>query len=650
MTIAPEFTEGVRKLNPRAVSYALAAAGLAVFLLTGGAPALPGNPIYHTSIETVAAMLAVFIGVLALLRYYTRPNVLFLFVGVAFLGAAVLDAILALATTGRHLNAASAGPGAAWPAGAAAPELFLSAVMVLCLLAWRKDGRLITGVRDSGYVICSTVTALLFSGLLLGILMSVHLGYFHNKSVYLAAETAAALFFLAAFAGFLRKSKWRTLYFDYWLTMSLIAGAASQAAFIFFSREPMAFDLAHILKTGGYVCVLTGLLASNLVIFRREARITQSLTESEQRVRAIVDNIFDAVITINSKGIIQSANPAAESIFGYTASYLIGRNVNILMPENEKAHHDSYIRAFQNTGDAKIIGNGRRVNGRRADGSVFPMNLEVAELPLQREVLFLGVARDISKHMQAERAKSEFIAAVSHELRTPLTSIKGSLSLIQSGNAGPVSDSVDKLTGIADRNCDRLIQLINDILDIARIDAGSLEITYSETDLSALLRQSLEDYRHCAIENDVQFEIIEMPPTAFVLGDRKKLMQVMYHLLSNAAKFSPAGSSVDISLTERDGGYRISVRDYGPGIDPDFLPKIFNNFSQANSSDTRQSGGSGLGLSIAKAIVAKHDGTLGVETTSGQGTTFHIDFPAIAGDELAGENTPEIEQHRQIAM
>ncbi|MEE8352025.1 MAG: CHASE domain-containing protein, partial [Rhodospirillales bacterium] len=212
---------------------------------------------------------------------------------------------------------------------------------------------------------------------------------------------------------------------------------------------PLIFGIgsfAILFLIGSYIqtIIQRGEYAEGLVIDR-----TQSLKASEARVQAIVENIFDGIITINDLGIIKSINSAVESIFGYTKEQLIGQNVKILTPEPHQTKHDTYLQDYLATGHAKIIGIGREVEGLRANGSKFPMELEVAELWLGDKRLFLGVVRDITERKEVEMAKTEFVSTVSHELRTPLTSIKGSLGLIRSGTTGELPEKMQSMLDIA---------------------------------------------------------------------------------------------------------------------------------------------------------------------------------------------------------
>jgi PAS domain S-box-containing protein len=358
---------------------------------------------------------------------------------------------------------------------------------------------------------------------------------------------------------------------------------------------------------------------------RVRATTLDALRESEGRVRAILDNVLEGIITIDEQGIVESFNAAAEDIFGYAAEEVVGHSVNMLIPEPHASAHDQYLKNYLTTGIAKVIGVAREVTGRRKNGSVFPMELAVSEIPLANTRIFTGIARDITERKKLERMKNEFISTVSHELRTPLTSIRGSLGLIAGGAVGAVPEQARALIDIACNNSDRLVRLINDILDVEKIESGKMSFRIETVDIMALVDQAIEATRAFGQQYGVRYAVIERLPGVSVDADADRLTQVVTNLLSNAAKFSPANGQVDIALRLINDHVRISVTDRGAGIPEAFQTQIFQKFAQADASDTRQKSGTGLGLSISRAIVERHGGRIGF-TTGAEGTTFYFDL------------------------
>ena len=375
-------------------------------------------------------------------------------------------------------------------------------------------------------------------------------------------------------------------------------------------------------------------------------RAEDALRDSEVRMRALVDNIADGIITVDEHGIIETINPAVERIFGYSRNELVGDNINFLVPSPHREAHDGYIRKYLETGEGEIIGTGREVKGRRKDGSTFPVDLAVNEMFLDNKRMFTGIVRDITERKQVERLKSEFVSSVSHELRTPLTSIRGALGLIVGGATGELAEKTQSLVDIAYNNSQRLINIVNDILDLEKIGSGRMEFRFGAHDMALLVDNALQANKGFADEHGVKFELVECSVSSQVRADDDRIAQVMANLLSNAAKFSPKGAIVEIAIKEDDGRVRISVGDHGPGIPEEFHSRVFERFSQADSSDTRKAGGTGLGLSIVKAIVERHGGHVGFVSDPGNGTTFFFELPVLARLEDAERDgmpeTPEM--------
>lgn len=413
---------------------------------------------------------------------------------------------------------------------------------------------------------------------------------------------------------------------------SIVARPASDQA----TLSPQAVLAAFLTLT--ITMMLTGYLISTVRRAQRIENLVEQRTgelkkasleaqDREERIRIVLETVVDAIVTIDEYGVIETFNPAAEHIFGYRAEEVIGQNVKCLMPDPYRSEHDGYLQNYRTYGKGNIIGVGRELPGQRKDGSTFPLELAISEMSLGGKRMFTGVVRDITERKENERLKQEFISTVSHELRTPLTSIKGSLGLIKSGVVGDLPEKLLSMLDIAHTNSDRLVHLINDILDMEKITAGKMDFHMAPINIRTLLTQAIAANQSYGEKYNVDFVLGACPDAGLVRGDRHRLMQVMANLLSNGAKFSPPEKAVEVSAHHIDNGYRIEIRDHGPGIPEEFHDQIFKRFSQADSADTRQKGGTGLGLSISQAIIEHHLGKIGFEKGVEDGSIFYFELP-----------------------
>jgi PAS domain S-box-containing protein len=353
----------------------------------------------------------------------------------------------------------------------------------------------------------------------------------------------------------------------------------------------------------------------------------QNVLDEKARLLAVINNVVDGIITINEKGIIETFNPAAARIFGYPSTEVIAQNFKILIPESDHDGYDDYLLNRVSIDAQRLKGMGHEIIGLRKDGSTFPMEMALSTLLIGDQNHFAGIIRDITERKRIELMQKEFISTVSHELRTPLTSIRGSLGLILGGVVGKLPEKVHALLAIASNNSERLITLINDILDIEKITAGKMDFKYTVANLIPVIQKSLDYNKGYGDPLNVKFVFeASLNEKVIVRIDEKRIEQVMSNLLSNAAKNAPSQSEVLITVTTSIGKAHIAVHDHGKGIPEGFKSRIFSKFAQADSSDTRQKGGTGLGLSITKGIVEQHGGVIYFESDVNNGTTFYVDL------------------------
>ncbi len=348
--------------------------------------------------------------------------------------------------------------------------------------------------------------------------------------------------------------------------------------------------------------------------FFQRNRVEIELRESEAHKTAILHSALDSIITTNYNGKIISFNLQTEKMFGQLSSELPLLHIDKLIPGlNYK------LREILGKPPAEFLGVSK-------DRGEFPVELTVSGMGDQNEELFVIIIRDITERKKVETLKNEFVSVVSHELRTPLTSIRGSLGLLLGGVVGDFSEKAKKLLDIASNNCDRLLNLINDILDVEKIEAGKMSFKFEMVDITKVVKESIAVNQMYGEKFGVKIVLTESVSDVLVNVDANRLLQVMANLISNAVKFSPSGEVVKVTIRLANNRVRVSVIDAGPGIPEEFQSRIFQKFSQADSTTTRKIGGTGLGLNITKAIIEKFDGTIGFVTKPNIGTTFYFDL------------------------
>ena len=396
------------------------------------------------------------------------------------------------------------------------------------------------------------------------------------------------------------------------------------------------------------VLIVLGTLGTGLLILsfglvarrvRDQQQAQQALEASEERLHLIVDKMIAGLVITNDRGKIESINPAAQRMFGYSADEIVGRYFKrlVVAPEADDQEVERFLLSVQEQGMGQVT----EWDGRRSDGAVFPLELSLFEFRTATARHFAGIVRDISERREIDRMKDEFISVVSHELRTPLTSIRGALQLVLAERPAFQDPEHEPLLNIALNNCERLIRIINDILDVSKIEAGQIDLRRRPCQVRDIVRDSIESVQEMARASSVRVVAdlpAGLPP---VLADVDRIVQVFVNLLSNAVKFSPAQSVVTIAAVEQPGDrVAISIRDRGVGISAEDFDKLFLKFRQLDGSATRSRGGTGLGLAIVKALTEQHGGSVAVASTPGDGTTFTVTLPAAVNEGALDRRTP----------
>jgi PAS domain S-box-containing protein len=360
-------------------------------------------------------------------------------------------------------------------------------------------------------------------------------------------------------------------------------------------------------------------------------------------LRLAVESCPSGMVMSDGTGKIVLVNREIERLFGYRRNELIGRPVEILVPERLRSQHAQLCHDFVAAPAVHRMDSGRDFSGLRKDGTEFPVEIGLASIGSGKNLLVLCVIVDSSERKRVERLKDEFVSTVSHELRTPLTSISGSLGLLLGQQGGKLPEAATRLLEIAHKNSQRLIRLINDILDIEKIESGRLVFNLSQVQVRPLVEQAIEANRGFAEGYGVRIGLDAASVDGEVNADPDRLTQIVTNLLSNAIKFSPADEEVLVKVETHGEVVCITVRDHGSGIPSEFKPHIFGKFAQADATSSRQREGTGLGLSIVKQIVERFGGEVDFVDAPDRGTIFKVTLPvwdAAAGQNIDPEGQP----------
>jgi len=391
------------------------------------------------------------------------------------------------------------------------------------------------------------------------------------------------------------------------------------------------------------------------------------INQKQQHLNNIINTALDCIVTIDKKGIIQSFNPAACKLFGYTEQEIIGKNISNIVPSPHKEKHDQYLHNFQQTGRANILGMVLDVSAIKKNGLEFPIRLSVNPIHSKNEVLFCGFIHDLSLQKQLEidllqhnellemqiklkteefikakeiaeqanQTKSLFLANMSHELRTPL---HGILSFARLGLKNVTKGNLEKLERYFDRvniSGERLLFLLNDLLDLAKLEAGQLKLEVQQHDLKQITKNCVAEFEANIIEKQLTIHWQKPDCNTLANFDKQRISQVITNLLSNAIKFTETGKSIFINFSLYEiphsgklpiPGLLCSIHDQGLGIPTDELDTIFDKFIQSSKTKSN-AGGTGLGLAICQEIIMVHKGKIWAEQSEDQGTIFKFVIP-----------------------
>ena len=365
-------------------------------------------------------------------------------------------------------------------------------------------------------------------------------------------------------------------------------------------------------------------IAEDEVNHRELSQALAGWRTSEQRFRAVFRDAGLGIVLVDKTGHFAEVNAAFSELVGIPAEDLRGMpTAAVTHPADRDGDRESFTRLFAGESD----GFRREKRYVRPDGTVMWAGVTASVLRDAdgRPDVSIGLIEDITERRQLEAIKDELVSVVGHELRTPLTSIRGSLGLLEAGVAGELPSEAREMVGIARENTERLVRLVNDTLDLERLEAGRVDVEPRAVTPAELLATAARVVQPVADAAGVElsWEAGEFE----LMADPDRVVQALVNLIANAIKFSPAGSCVRTSIEASDALALISVKDVGRGIPPEQLETIFERFRQVDASDRREKGGTGLGLAISRAIVEQHAGRIWVESELGKGSTFYFTLP-----------------------
>ena len=331
----------------------------------------------------------------------------------------------------------------------------------------------------------------------------------------------------------------------------------------------------------------------------------QELRSSEANFRSVIDGNTDGIVIVDHQGVVRFLNPAAETI---------------LDRKKEEVLRETF-------GFPVLAEETTEINIVRRNGSIGWAEMRLVEIVWEGESSYLASLHDVTERREIDRMKDEFVSIVSHELRTPLTAIRGSLGLIQNGATGTLPGKTQRWVEIAVTNTDRLSRLINDFLDIERMESGQITMEKGPCDVAELIGQTADLMRDMAANSGIS--LVTSPVPAYLWADPDRIMQILTNLLGNAIKFSSEGGTVELAAQLEGEQFLFRVIDQGRGIPTDKLETIFERFEQADASDSRAKGGTGLGLAICRSIAQQHDGRIWAESILGEGSTFFLTLASL---------------------
>lgn len=599
---------------------------------------------WHTTLEVVSTLLALFIAVISFVLLYSKKNNLYLFISMGFLGVALLDGFHCLVTSSYFLDNFPSPPSSLIPWSWNASRVYLAIFMCLSFWAWRREKKSGAAGRISDKSVFAVTISLTLLSFFFFSFAPLPRAYYPEYLFGRPEEFVAGFFFLLAFIGYSCQGDWQDDTFEFWLMLSLLAGTICEVAVMSrsFALFDSMFDLAHFMKIFSYALILIGLVVS---IYKVSSKMLSETQLAHEQFELLIEESPVAILMINESREIVIANPATSNIFGYRREELLGEKIEKLLPRRYHNQHPQQVALFFSHGRSRRLDVGRDLIALHHDGHEFPVEIFLSYVhSTQNGPASICSVVDISQRKEAEKEilqqtdelKSanyalkninseleQFAYIASHDLQEPLRKVASCCQMLKDDYASKIDEDGCMWIDYAIEGAMRMRQLVSDLLEFSQI--GTLRNDPQPTDAHQACQDAL-----CNLSDSIEQRKAQIicHPLPMVLADHQRLIQLFQNLIGNGIKYSREEESViEIGAEPDEDRWKFYVKDSGIGIAPEFHERIFQIFQRLHLKN--EYSGTGIGLAICKKVVDKLGGEIWLDSEIEKGSTFYFTLPAV---------------------